>query len=78
MVKFPPIRVLLCIQGDRRFYGVLVQREVVVDSIKTGQMWAKFDDDSGLEDIWIKDASIVSMQVINPKGCGLDGLLHMG
>lgn len=64
MVRFPPIRVCLRLQDDVTCYGILFKRVFVVGSVNSGQIWVKFDDNLGMEDKWILDASIVSVQIV--------------
>jgi hypothetical protein len=71
MNKFPPIRVRLCEQDGIVYYGVLFQREVVIDAVKSGQIWVHPEDGPGMEDKWILDASIASMQILQSAWKGL-------
>jgi hypothetical protein len=72
MGKFPSTRVCLYLHDGRACNGSLYQREVVVDSVKQGQIWVKFDNDLGMdstamEDMYIRDANVMSMDIMYPK-----------
>jgi hypothetical protein len=72
MVKFPPIQVRLHLHDHAVYYGILYQREVVIDSVKSGQIWVKSDpnlalDSFGIKHMWILDSSIVSMEILAPQ-----------
>ena len=59
-----PVRLFL---KDEVVYGTLFQRNEVIDSIMCYNIWVKLDDDNLENEIMMRDARVLSMEVLTPE-----------
>jgi hypothetical protein len=59
------IQVRLLLHDNVPCDGILFHRELFIKSVRSWQIWVNFDASLGIEDMFIKDGRIKSLEVVS-------------